>query len=543
MYNYNSINPVNIHYRKYPDNEGSKIAVDKDGRSSFQKSLTTDEDGAQRRFPNGNKVAIDYTKNRVNISQVLQDFRSTIAAINSPEEVVEEVESYLNLVGKETLKADPSKEIVLSNLKNAARITDKYIQESLKKPSKVVQDWVDALFLQNVNLKADPNEVNEDFRVKIPKEKTSAYNSGTVSQNSQKTYPQKDNYSNIQQSRQISVHQGGLAPLSEDTAVFSSTNESKENGDYRYFAQNSFIETGYETAANNAENIFDSSNADFREEIFENKETSDDTDEAASYQSETISNGFYTAVTENEALAKETLLEGKTVFEEGGDIYSTLKLYDEALTLVEKSDNLDLKSAIYYERAKIFDSYDYPELALMDYHKATKSNDGNLRAQAHIKMGNIYDDYVQFDPALDQYSMAIEDSEEVNNAQGKTKALRCMASLFASIYDMENLESFTDLAIESAKETNSGRIIAKTYLEAADNYKYIGEDNKALQMYSALAQDETASDDYDSLAANYMEASALMDKKGNKQKSYALMLKSKEYQRLARLRRMSLEDA
>ena len=64
-------------------------------------------------------------------------------------------------------------------------------------------------------------------------------------------------------------------------------------------------------------------------------------------------------------------MQGKAVFEEGGDIYSTLKLYDEALSLTEGSENLNLKSEIYFERAKIFDSLDYLELALMDYHKET----------------------------------------------------------------------------------------------------------------------------------------------------------------------------
>ena len=74
-------------------------------------------------------------------------------------------------------------------------------------------------------------------------------------------------------------------------------------------------------------------------------------------------------------------------------------------------------------------------------------------------------------------------------------------------------------------------------MAAAENYRYVGEDKKTMQFYATLAQEELVKDDYETLAKNYMEASALMDKKGNKQKSYALMLKSKEYQRLARLRR------
>lgn len=525
MFNYNLINPVNIHYRKYPNNsEGAKGAVNNDEQSQYKKPVSSDENNNQRRFPNGNKVAIDYTKNQVNISQILQDFRSTISAINSPDSVVNEVEQYLGLVGKESEKAEPSREIVLSNLKNAARITDKYIQDSLKKPSRVVQDWVDALFLQNINLKADPNEVNEEFRVKIPKKQTSA----------------AEQY----QQTQLAPHTGGIKPLAEDTVSFSSPipnetayepqiQEEQQEETYNYLAEDSYIESSYGIDAPS-------------EPIYTIDSTPIQTVETIDYQPEQYILDAqaepepispYSPTTENDELAKEVLLQGKAVFEDGGDIYSTLKLYDEALSLIEGSENVNLKSAIYFERAKIFDSFDYPELALIDYHKATKSTDGNLRAQSRIKMGNIYDDYVQIDPAIDQYSLAIEDSEEAENPQGKTKALRCLASLFARIYDIQSTESFNDLALESAKETSNPKIIAKTYMEAAENYRYIGEDKKALQVYATLAQEELVQDDYETLAQNYMEASALMDKKGNKQKSYALMLKSKEYQRLARLRR------
>ena len=172
--------------------------------------------------------------------------------------------------------------------------------------------------------------------------------------------------------------------------------------------------------------------------------------------------------------------------------------------------------------------------ALNDYHRATKSGDKNLKTQAHIKMGNIYDDYVQFEPAMDQYSRAIETSEEIENYQGKTKALRCIASMFTKLYDKENTEAFSNLAIESAIESKNPKTIANTYLETAENYKYIGLDSLALKTYGSLAQEKSAQEEYDAMAKNYMEASMLMDKKGNKQKAYALMLKSKEFQRKAR---------
>lgn len=502
MFNYNVINPVNINYRKYPQKDEVKNSAGENLKTPV-KSATEEQNNGQRKFPNGNDVAIDYTKNQINIAQVLQDFRSTIAAINSPDYVKEEVEQYLQLVSKETKKQEPSREIVLANLKNAARVTDKYIQESLKKPSKVVQDWVDALFLQRINLKEDPKEINEEFRVKIPPKK----------ETTQTQVP------------------SGVAPLKEDTVSFSGA-KSVEDNEQVYTITATPTKTTQEEIAL-AEEFAEAYDGDYIEEDITPQQIEPTQAEPQ------VKLSPYAPTTEKEALAKETLLKGKATFENGGDIYSTLKLYDEALELIQGSENQNLKSAIYFERAKVFDSYDFAELALIDYNKATKSEDGNLRAQAHIKMGNIYDDYVQFDPAIDQYSRAIVSSEEANNPYGKTKALRHIASMFTRIYDEDNTQSFSDLSIESAKETQNSKTIATTYLEVANNYKYIGDDTKALKTYGALAQEESVREDYEALAQNYMEASMLMDKKGNKKKAFALLQKSKEYQRKARLNRLA----
>ncbi len=504
MLNYNTINPVNIHYRKYPNQGG--ISDNK------KNSLNPDENnGGQRRFPNGNAVAIDYTKNTINISQVLQDFRSTIEAINSPNEVKEDVEVYLELVNKESTKNSPSKDIILSNLKNAARITDKYIQDSLKKPSSVVQDWVDALFLQNVNLKADPNEINEEFRVKIPnKEKSISNTNGAYTQ--------------------IQTHKGGIAPLDRDITEFNKENtvqttylEEKEP------LKEDVVQEGTPLKKSN-ENEESTQSAPISNELTLEEEKSD--------TSLKVQN-FYAPKNETEALAKEKIVQGKISLNENKDVYSALKLYDEALELMAGSENTNLKSAVYFERAKIFDTFDYPELALIDYNKATKCEDNNLKTQAHLKMGNIYDDYVQFDPAMDQYTRAIETSEEINNYNGKTRALRYIAKMFCKLYDNENTDTFSTLALEAAKESMNPKTITNTYLEVAENYKYLGETSKALQVYGKLAQETSVQDDYEAMAKNYMEASVLMEKKGNKQKAYALMLKAKDFQRRAKLEKLN----
>ena len=84
---YNSIYPVKIHYRKPQQNQ---IVKPKDGEqpssSSYSRETaheqTTDtftkvhSDG-RTTFPNGTNSSIDYNKNKVNISQIVTDFRNT----------------------------------------------------------------------------------------------------------------------------------------------------------------------------------------------------------------------------------------------------------------------------------------------------------------------------------------------------------------------------------------------------------------------------------------------------------------------------------
>ena len=45
---------------------------------------------------------------------------------------------------------------------------DKYISETLNKESKVVQNWLDALFLQRINYSYNEEEINPNFLVKFP---------------------------------------------------------------------------------------------------------------------------------------------------------------------------------------------------------------------------------------------------------------------------------------------------------------------------------------------------------------------------------------
>ena len=104
----------------------------------------------------------------INIAQILKDFRNTASAIGTPDDLKEEVNGYLSLIESQVKKDNPNTKLIKSNLKNASSILDGYISETLNKDSKVVENWVDALFLQQIDFKYNENDINPQFLVKFP---------------------------------------------------------------------------------------------------------------------------------------------------------------------------------------------------------------------------------------------------------------------------------------------------------------------------------------------------------------------------------------
>lgn len=125
---------------------------------------------AQVAYPNEVANALAQRNPNINIAQILKDFKNTAIAIGTPQELKDEVGGYLELIEKQITKDNPNTRLIKSNLKNAAAILDNYISETLNKDSKVVENWVDALFLQQIDFKYNENDVNPDFLVKFPED-------------------------------------------------------------------------------------------------------------------------------------------------------------------------------------------------------------------------------------------------------------------------------------------------------------------------------------------------------------------------------------
>ncbi len=193
---YNSIYPSYVN--PYVNVNNRQIQRKQDDEKSSQSSKQTENNPQQNNrknnttasyFPTGEKVAIDYTKRQINIDQVLTDFKNTANAIGAPDEIKEEVSSYLSLISTQSQKDNPNKQIIQSNLKNASQILDEYITNTLKKPSKVVENWVDALFMQQIDYKTQqqPSIQNQEKSILQLNQNQDISEVSTVNKNTSKS--------------------------------------------------------------------------------------------------------------------------------------------------------------------------------------------------------------------------------------------------------------------------------------------------------------------------------------------------------------------
>ena len=492
---YNSIHPINIVYRKQqgaqPQQQGRGVEIVIDERAQKKQPQQTpdtletsqrprgnsQQDG--REFPNGAKVAIDYSKSKINISQVLTDFKSTVLAINAPKEVSDEVSAYLLLVEKESLKDTPSRQIIVSNLKNASRVSDNYITKALNKPSKVVEGWVDALFLQDIMLKADPSHVNPDFRVQLPEtvEKTPV------------TTPVPTSSSAEIETEQIQAPQMSSEPIQQPALPQEPVTVQETKA---IAAQGQPIEV---------EDVVVSQNVEKQELPPAFKE-------------------FMNVFNAGKKLSKQNKPK------------EALVAFSKSIDAAQKTGNVDFKGAAHLERGKIFDRYDHVSYALGEYNEATKCNNSDIKTHAHLKMAQIYDDYAKFEPAVKHYHSAISFSG--NNPSGQSRALKGLGTMHARRFDVASTETFNGLAIDVAQSAENPKVSGKIYREVAKDYSYLGENKKALEYLkrstAAFAGSKIINETNEQIAQNYIEASKVMRELGNEAKAKSLLSKAFQYQ-------------
>ncbi len=486
---YNSIYPVNINYRK-------------PNPYQFQgDSNTSDKGNEQPKFQSPQKDTYIPSSNRINISQILMDFRNTILAINAPHDVQDEVNTYLNLVDKESKKEIPSRDIIFSNLKNASRISDDFIASALGKQSNVVEGWISTIFRQNINLKSNPDEINPDFLLKFPQksQQSQPVQNEPVQEIIQPEVQEISENEDIKQTDTLSE-----IKITDVTPAVSAKSEALE------------IESSFEPANEN-QNIFNTVHTEPKKTLFSPNN-------------------------ENDKKAKVLYVQARKSMSADNreSLKDALNMLNEALGYLDEKSNSNIKAAIHFERGRIFDDYDYVDYALRDYFEATKADDLNLKANAFYKSGSIYDEFKEFDPALANYLSSVAYSGEADNLSAQSKVLSKISTMYARKFDTQNAHDYADLAIDAAVDSKEPDAIANTYSSIAQNYQYLGDSKNALEHYkNALEQYSRTNESYEEMAYNYSQASIVMRDLGNYAKAEKLQRRANLYYQKAQLQQDS----
>ncbi|HIS35638.1 TPA: hypothetical protein IAC10_03285 [Candidatus Scatousia excrementigallinarum] len=351
----------------------------------------------------------------INIAQILKDFRNTASAIATPDDLMEEVNGYLSLIDSQVRKDNPNVKLIKSNLKNASSILDGFISTTLNKDSKVVENWVDALFLQQIDFKYNEEDINPQFLVKFPEGSTDK--TKKTKETADEQTPVTETPAVEEQPEQITVkipQDKELKSLFIQSKKLAYANEPKKA-----------IET-FQKALQRADEVGDT---------------------------ETKSKIYY---------------EIGQIYDNHDHLPQALKSYD--LSIKTTSDN-NVKTKAHYSMAQIYDDANKIEPAL-DHYFVSVSYGGesdNLAAQSTslTRIGNIFSDMYEQN-AFEYFGVANDLVSETDNAKVKGFVAASTGRAYEKFGEpQEALKSYSN-AVKNYTEAESPLKVAQYYVSAAD---------------------------------------------------------------------------
>ena len=371
-------------------------------------------------------------KTDINIAQILKDFKNTAIAIGTPQDLLDEVNGYLALVETQVKKNNPNVRLIKSNLKNASSILDNHIAETLNKESKVVENWVDTLFMQKINFKYDEDEINERFLVKFPEGSNS------------KPRREEEITETLNEEPVSSSETSNVIPISIAGVKVPQDKQLKSL----------FIQAKKLAYAKNPEKAI---------KVFEQA-----LNRANEIDDEETSGKIYFEV-------------GK-IYDNHDYLPQALKSYHQAVKL-SKDENVKAKA--YYSMAQIYDDVNQIKPALNHYAVAV-SHAGeveNIPAQSVslTKMGNIFADMYEKE-AFDYYDVAQSLTQETDNNSLSGFVYSNVGNAYVKFDEPEKaLKSYSN-AVKDYTQAESPVKIAQNYVAAADIMVEFNNIDKALRL-------------------------------------------------------------
>jgi len=386
------------------------------------------------------------TSSKINIAQILRDFKNTQAAIGTPDNIKEEVNQYLELIEKQVVKDSPNIKLIKSNLKNASSLLDEYISNTLNKDSKVVENWVDALFLQQIDFKYNEDDVNPQFLVKFPEGTKRAENDGKLRTAQIEETPKaedvtEDKLQNSQENESSTILKTSAIP--QDKELKSMFIQAKK---LAYADKPEKAILSFEKALKRANELGDTETA-------------------------------------------------SKVYFEVGKIYDDHDYYAQALKsynlVVEGTQDNILKTKAHYSMAQIYDDINEITPALDHYYvSAAYAGEGdNAVAQSTslAKMGNIYREMYDTN-SLNYFDIAFDIAQTTDNSKVKGFVSSNMANAYAQFGEpKEALKSFGN-AVKYYDEADSPTKVAQNYIAASEVMLNYGNTSKSVNLLKKAQQ-------------------------------------------------------
>ncbi len=402
------------------------------GNTGAVQTQTTNTAAANEAVPNASLNALNRSSN-INIAQIIKDFNNTAIAIGTPEELKSKVDKYISLVQDEVTSAHPDTKLVKSNLKNASTILDNYISETLNKKSKVVENWVDALFLQQIDFKYNEEDVNPQFLVKFPE--------GSLEQDNK--------VKSESTATKVATEENTAAqPQKTEEQTSSLIPQDKE-------LKSLFLKSKKLAYANEPKKAIEA----FQQALVRANEIGD---------TETQSKIFF----------------------EIGKIYQEHQYYSQALKSFNMSskstEDNNIKTKSHYSMAQIYDDVNQITPAL-DHYFATVSFAGeaeNLVAQSTsmTKIGNIYTDMYERE-AFDYYEIADGLAEQTDNSRVKGYIASSTGKAYDRFGEPQEALKLYSRAVQNYTDADAPSKVAQNYMSAGEIMLEYSSPNKARGLF------------------------------------------------------------
>ena len=408
--------------------------------------------------------------NKVNIAQILRDFRNTIKAIATPPEIEEQVDRYLVIVNEQVRSSHPQVNIVQSNLKIAASLLDKYISETLNKESEVVQNWLDALFLQRIDYIYNENDINPSFLVKFPDENNAQPQQQPEQESAQEPEPEMAVPENI----------------------------SAEGSELEF----PNIEQGVEIHP---------------EEL--------SLEEEFTQAQQTISQKPNITIVPQDTRLKALFVEAKK-YAFNNNPQKAMSMFREAFNRATELNDNETQSRICLEIGKIYDDNDHFVQALNSYNKSLQyTTDVNVKSRAHYSMAQIYDDVNQIEPAMKHYMTSISYAGKSDDLIGQSDSLTKMANILTDKYD-EAAFDYYDTARRLIDQTTDISMKGYVLSNTADACVQFRKNDKALKYYAEAVKNYEQTNSKEDIAQNYKSAAEIMIHFNSPNKAKSLLKKA-----------------